>query len=75
MKTRLDKAYLGKSYTIVDLELNDPKMTTRLKELGFISGSEITVKAISPHHKTIIVALLGSMFAMKTNIAKKVVIE
>lgn len=75
METRLDKAYLGKVYTIVNLQLNDPKMTTRLKELGFISGNEIVVKAISPHHKTIIVALLGSMFALKTNIAKEVVIK
>lgn len=75
METRLDKAYLGKVYTIVNLQLNDPKMTTRLKELGFISGNEIVVKAISPHCKTIIVALLGSMFALKTNIAKEVVIK
>lgn len=75
METRLDKAYLGKVYTIVNLQLDDPKMTTRLKELGFISGNEIVVKAISPHRKTIIVALLGSMFALKTNIAKEVVIK
>ena len=75
METRLDKAYLGKVYTIVNLQLNDPKMTTRLKELGFISGNKIVVKAISPHRKTIIVALLGSMFALKTNIAKEVVIK
>ena len=75
METRLDKAYLGKVYTIVNLQLNDPKMTTRLKELGFISGNEIVVKSISPHRKTIIVALLGSMFALKTNIAKEVVIK
>ena len=71
----MDKAFIGKVYKIVALKLDDKKMITRLKELGFIFGSEIVVKAVSPHKKTIIVAILGSMFAMKTEIARKVVVK
>ncbi|MBO4936916.1 MAG: ferrous iron transport protein A [Clostridia bacterium] len=75
MNTILTKCTIGQEYSLVSLDLKDDKMAVRLQELGFVKGSKLVVKAISPHKKTVLVSILGSMFALKSEIASQLVVK
>lgn len=74
MNTILTKCTIGQEYSLVSLDLKDDKMAVRLQELGFVKDSKLVVKAISPHKKTLLVSILGGMFALKSEIASQLVV-
>ncbi len=71
----LSKAEINRSYKIINLHMTDKKLSQRLKELGLYNNSIIKVIKYSPLKKTILIELLNSVFALKTEIAKQIEIN
>lgn len=59
----------NKKFTIVSLNMLDDKLKLRLYEIGFFVGSQIQVLNVSRLKQTLLVQVLDSCFAIKSNIA------
>ena len=62
-------------YKIDSVNIEDEKLKLRLYEIGFFVGSQVQVLNISALKKTMLVHVLDSCFAIKTNIAKHIEVE
>ena len=60
---------------ITNLNIVDTKLKLRLYEIGFFVGSKIKVVNFSVFHKTILVQVLDSCFAIKSDIASQIEVE
>lgn len=71
----LSKAKLNKSYIVTGVEIVDTKINLRIRELGVYIGAVVEVKKFSPLKKTMLIRIFNSLFAIKTNIAKKIFVS
>lgn len=57
---------------VTNLNVADIKLRLRLCEIGFFVGSKITVLKFSLFRKTILVQVLDSCFAIKSDVAQQI---
>ncbi len=71
----LSNAKLNTKYKILSIKVCDSKINLRLQELGMYNGAIVVVHKFSPLKKTILIQIFKSLFAMKTDIAKNILVE
>ena len=60
---------------VVGLNFADSKLKLRLCEIGFFVGGKIKLLNFSPFKKTVLVQVLDSCFAIKSDIASQIEVE
>jgi len=60
---------------IVALKVKDEKLKLRLEELGLYRNNKIKMLFISPLKETLLIKIFNSAFALKSNIAKDIIVE
>ena len=60
---------------IINVDISDEKLKTRLYEIGFFVGAKIKILNISTLKQTLLVAVLDSCFAIKSDVAKHIEVE
>ena len=68
-------ANINQPYIITNFQIEDKHLEKRLNEFGIIKGKTIRVLKFSPRKKTLLVSLLGTAFALKSEIAKQILVE
>ena len=72
-RTTLDKAILNEPYVIVACSLPKP-LQTRFAELGFVSGTKVTVIKKAPLGDPLEITLLGYSVCVRANEAKQITV-
>lgn len=68
-------AKTNQSYVITNFQIEDKHLQRRLNEFGIITGKTIKVLKFSPRKKTLLISLLGTAFALKSEIAKQILVD
>lgn len=63
---------LNKIYKVVDIHLKDNKLKLRLEELGIYKNAEIKLIKFSPLKQTVLIELMNTTFAIKSEVAKTI---
>jgi len=71
----LNECKKNKILKILTININDKKLKLRLYEIGFFKYSQIEILAISFFKKTLLVKVLDSCFAIKSDVASKIEVE
>lgn len=71
----LADAKLNTQCLVTKIEIEDEKTKLRLMELGLIEGTKIKVENKSALKQTMLVQFNSSCFTLKTDIAKKILIN
>lgn len=71
----LNECVLNVNCKIIYLDDMDDKLRYRLQEIGFFRGSVIKVLKKSGLKKTLLVNVLDSCFAIKSNMSSKIQVE
>lgn len=72
---RLQNAKKYEKCIIKEININDVKLKLRLFEIGFYPGSTIKILNFSFLHKTLLVQVLDSCFAIKSNVAENIEVD
>jgi len=65
----------NKILRVLAIYIDDEKLKLRLYEIGFFKYSQIEILAISFFKKTLLVKVLDSCFAIKSDVASKIEVE
>lgn len=71
----LSQAKLNHVYEIVSVNINNEKLKLRLEELGMFQGEKVEVKKFSVLKKTMLIRIFNSLFTLKVQIAKNIIIK
>ena len=65
----------GKSLRVLSINIDDKKLKLRLYEIGIFESSNIEILATSFFKKTLLLKVLDSCFAIKSDVASKIEVE
>ncbi len=71
----LNQANKNAKCIVIDCNTGDQSLKLRLYEIGFFVGSKIKILNQSLGHKTLLVQVLDSCFAIKSDIAEQIEVE
>ncbi len=62
----------NKTYIIKKINIENDKLNLALKNIGFVVGEHITIKAINYGKKSLLVSVMGVNFGLDKKISEKV---
>ena len=71
----LNECEKGKNLRVLAVNIHDKKLKLRLYEIGFFRSANTEVLATSFLKKTLLVKVLDSCFAIKSDVASKIEVE
>ena len=71
----LNNCDINKKYSVKSINTNNNKLKLRLYEIGFFNSSEVRILNKSFAGKTLLISVLDSCFAIKSEMAKCIEVE
>ena len=72
---RLNELQINQEAIIKEILVEDKNLNLRLQELGLYKKSKIKILFYSPLKQTLLIKIFNSAFALKLNIASKILVE